>query len=282
VAVLADKIVVADTVNFASVILQQYDASGAPVGAPIPLASEDGEDLAIGASGTSALVLWAGTASIQARGFSAGAAVGAAPYLFAKTGLVHDLSASVVASDDDLFAVAFSGNDTGYSYQTAFGRGTTTGRVGDPSNLFSGHAARHVVALARTPPGYALLVGVDEGPVPYALLVLLDVGGRPTTAGLKLVGTGDGSGLVVNGSEIGVLAHRTETHGQSVLVAAEFRPFDLNGAPLGPWVCFDPPAAMGDVGGALAADGAGYAALYRTKDGATSLVRFDHLGTGSL
>jgi len=181
-----------------------------------------------------------------------------------------------------LFAVVFSGNDTGVSNQTAFARGTATARSGDPTNLFKGDVGRRVVGFARTPSGYALLMGVDDGTTPYAMLVLLDHGGRRASAGLKLLGTVDGTSLSVSGTEIGVLARRKEGQGANALFAVEFRPFDASGAPLGPWVCFEPPGADVDFGGAIAAEGTGYAAVFRTRDGNTSLARFDRLGTGSL
>lgn len=259
--------------------LQAYDATGAPAGAEVKLGDEDPEALAAGVDSTAALFLWGNKTrgTIQARAFSAGAADGMLPYDFARGVSVTAPSIAVSTVKDGLFAAAFSTGSNG-AYQTAFGRGSRTARSGDPSELFTGAVARRVVGMTHTPSGFAILLTVQDGSNPYAMLVLTDVGGRRTSAGLKLLGTIEGSAIVANGSEIGVLAHRRE-NGK---VAVEFRAFDLAGAPIAPWVCLDAAGDDGDLGGGLAADGAGYSAIFRAADGSASLARFDHAGTGAL
>ena len=264
----------------AEVALQAYDATGA-AGADVTLAGEDPEGLAAAVDSTAAFFVWGNRtrATFQARAFGAGAAAadGTQPYDFARGVVVTAPSIAVATVKDGLFAAAFSTGSDG-SFITAFGRGSRTARAGDPSLLFSGAVGARVTGLARTPSGFAILFTVQDSSKPYAMLVLTDVGGRRTSAGLKLVGTIEGSAIATNGSEIGVLAHRREAG----KVAVEFRAFDLAGAPVAPWVCLDTPGDDVDLGGGLTADGAGYSAIFGAADGSASLARFDHVGTGAL
>ncbi len=259
--------------------LQAYDPTGALAGAEVNLAGEDPEALAATVDSTAAFFVWGNRTrgTLQARAFGAGAADGMLPYDFARGVDVSTVSIAVAPVKDGLFASAFSVGGNG-AFVTAFGRGSRTARSGDPSELFTGAVPRKVVGMTRTSSGFAILVTVQDSSNPYAMLVLTDVGGRRTSAGLKLVGTVEGSAIVTNGSEIGVLAHRRE-NGK---VAVEFRAFDLAGAPLAPWVCLDAPGDDTALGGGLVADGAGYSAIFRAADGSASLARFDHFGTGAL
>jgi hypothetical protein len=261
--------------------IQPHDANGTPSAVASDLADEDPEGVAGGADGNAALFVWANgfSKTIRARGFGA-APTGTAPYDLARGALIGLPSIAVSTVKDGLFAVVFSGEGPGAS-QTVFGRGSTTARIGDPSELFSGDVKRTVVGLARTPAGFAVLLTVLDDAEPYAMLVLTDAGGRRTSAGLKLLGTRGAAALAVQGSEIGVLAERRADGAASTV---EFRPFDVSGAPVGPWVCLDAPGVNGvaDRGGGLVADGSGYSAVFRANDGSISLARFDHLGTGGL
>jgi hypothetical protein len=259
--------------------VQPYDATGAPAGAEVNLAGEDPEALAATVDSTAAFFVWGNRTrgTLQARAFGAGAADGMLPYDFARGLDVSTVSIALAPVKDGLFASAFSVGGNG-TFVTAFGRGSRTARSGDPFELFSGEVPRTVVGMARTPSGFAILLTVQDSSKPYAMLVLTDVAGRRTSAGLKLLGTIEGSAIVTNGSELGVLAHRRE-NGK---VAVEFRAFDFAGAPLAPWVCLDAPADDTALGGGLVADGAGYSAIFRAADGSASLARFDHFGTGAL
>ena len=261
---------------------QSYDLTGIPAGNPVTLANEAVDGLAIGADDQSALVVWATKNAVRGRGVTKGAAAGDGGYDLALGAIVNAPSMAVSSVKSGLFAVVFSGDDTGSRYQTAFGRGSATARIGDPSNLFTGAMPRSVVGLARTPAGFAVLVTVADGANPYAMLVLTDAGGHKTSAGLKLLGTREARGVAVNGSEIGVLAHRREGTAFESRSAVEFRAFDVAGAPLGPWVCLEPPGDETELGGGIVADGTGYAAIFRAADGSASLARFDRLGTGAL
>jgi hypothetical protein len=271
--------------NFDRAIVQTYDASGAASGSPVVLANEYPSSvgiLAAGADDKTALVAWTTPAGVRARGFAGTAAAGDSAYTLAVTSKLHDPTSLVVSSvQSGLFAVVFSGNDGGSLHQTAFGRGSATERIGDPSNLFTGEVARTVVGLARTPSGFALLVTVNDGANPYAMLVLTDAGGRRKSAGLKLLGTTAASGLAVTGSEIAVLALRREGTAFESKTAMELRAFDLSGAPIAPWVCLEPPGSARIAGGGIVAESNGYAALFQASDGSTSLARFDHVGTGA-
>lgn len=260
--------------------VQRYDATGAAVGDAVALSFDEGLGLAAGADDQAALLVWATANAFVARGIADGGAAGDAAYELAVGAKGREPSIAVSSVKSGLFGVAFSGND-GVLSQTAFGRGSTSARIGDPSNLFTGEVARTVAGFARTPSGFALLVTVDDGPNPYAMLVTTDAGGRRTSAGLKLVGTSRASGIAVNGSQIGVLAHRREGTAFASKTAVEFRPFDLAGAPLGPWTCLDVPGDETALGGGIIADGHGYAVISRAADGSAALARFDHLGTGA-
>lgn len=264
--------------GFDRAMAQTYDLTGAPVGASVFLANEYPDSvgtLAAGADDKSTLLVWSTRGGVRARGFLSGAPAGDSAYTLAVTSKLVDASMAVSSVQSGLFAVVFSGSDGGLAYQTAFGRGSTTTRVGDPSNLFTGEVSRTVVGLARTPTGFALLVTVNDGANPYAMLVLTDAGGRRQSAGLKLLGTVAGSGIAVRGSEIGVLAQRREGTAFASKAATELRAFDFNGAPIAPWSCMEPPGTSPVAGGGVVAESNGYAALFEASDGRTSLARFD-------
>lgn len=270
------EILFAGTIDFLSVGAQRFDANGAPLGDAVVLDGQVARGISVGSDGQRGFVAYAVPNAIWALAVGATTDAGAAPFELALTDRTNAPTLSIAPATNGLFAFAFSGDDGGESFQTAFGRATATGRAGDPQRLFEGRAPRHVVRLARTPNGFALLLGVT-GSQRYAMLVMLDVGGRPTTSGLKLLGTLDGADLAVRGEELGVLARRYE----GGRAAVEFRPFDLRGNPLGPWVCLDDLGGRTDLGGGLTADGNGYAAVYRAQDQTTYFARFDRLGTGS-
>jgi hypothetical protein len=277
--VLDGQIVFGGGIGTQSASIQAYGTNGAPTGAEVPLVFEEPAGLALGSDAHAGLAVWATRTNVRARGFAGGAPAGTDAYELAVGARTRTPSIAVSSVKDGLFAVAFSGDD-GSAYQTAFGRGSATARIGDPSNLFTGPVARSVVGLARTPSGFALLVTVADGANPYAMLLLTDAGGRRTSAGLKLMGTLEATAIAVKGSEIGVLAQRREGDAFEAKIGAEFRAFDLAGAPLGPWVCLEPPVSASGHGGGLVAESNGYAALFGASDGSTSLARFDHLGTG--
>jgi hypothetical protein len=106
----------------------------------------------------------------------------------------------------------------------------------------------------------------------------MNVGGRRTSPGLKLLGTREARAVVVNGSEIGVLAHRRDADAGVASQGVEFRAFGLDGAPVGPWICMDALSSEINLGGGLVVDGTNYAAIFKAADGSTSLARFDHSG----
>ena len=94
---------------------------------------------------------------------------------------------------------------------------------------------------------------------------------------------GAGRGLAAVGSRAVLTVGTILTDSGDALYAPEFRPFDDSGAPLGSWVCLQPPTSSEPtaVGVGLAADGTGYAAILNANDGSAVLARFDHLGTGT-
>ncbi len=275
--VLGAQILHGGHIDFAAPLLQAYGPNGAALGEPVKLATGDPEGMAVGTDDKAALAVWATQNSFLARGFVGGAAAGEGPYELAVGANSFSPSMAVSSVKSGLFAVVFSG-DNGGLYQTAFGRGSNTARIGDPSNLFTGLVPRSVAGLARTPSGFALVTTVFDGPSPYAMLVLMNVGGRRTSAGLKLLGTREARAVVVNGSEIGVLAHRRDDTSANATQGVEFRTFDLDGAPTGPWICMDTLGSEINLGGGVLAEGANYSAIFKATDGSTSFARFDHAG----
>jgi hypothetical protein len=262
-----------------------YAMIGAAMGSAIPLSSATPSEIALGANGDGgALVGWGASGAVRGRGVNGTVAAGSAAFDLGITNYTQSFSISVIDDGSGLFAYAFSGNEgAGVTYQTAFGRATTTERAEDPFVLFSGATPVEVVQLAKTPSGYALLIGAGAAS-PFTGLVLLDPLGNPTSIS-RLDGAVRALSIAVQGAELGIAAivATAESEAGEPLYAPEFRPFDSTGAPLGPWVCLQNllptlPTAQG-VG--LAADGTGYAAVFNANDGSVLLARFDHLGTGA-
>ena len=271
--VLGDQVFFAGSTSTTGVGVQAYSSTGQPAAGVIALADEPrNEPVRIGVSGNAALVVWPTFNGMRARATNAMAPI-AATYDLALTHKTSTASAAVTpAIAPDLFAAVFSGDDTGAGHLTAYARGSTTGRAQDPFALFVGPTARHVVGIARAKDAYAMLAGVDDvdGIGSYAMLVLLDPYGRLATAGLRLLGTTDGAAIAANdaGTEFGVVARRKDGD-QNVLA---FRTFDTKGAPLSGWVCLDAPSPEPDLGGAIGAQGQGYAIVMRAADGSTALA----------
>jgi hypothetical protein len=249
---------------------------------PVELSTETASGLALAASTSAGLVAWGAATGLRGRGVQGTNPAGPGPFDLALTSFNRALSLSVIDDGSGLFAYAFSGDQGGSTYETAFGRATTTTRAEDPFILFSGATPRQVVQLVKTSSGYALLIAA-AGPTPFAGLVLLAPLGNVTSIH-RLDGAVAALSIAVQGTELGVAAIGTTTNDAgATLYAPEFRPFDSTGAPLGPWVCLQDPIAAPQTtpGVGLAADGTGYAAILNANDGSAVLERFDHLGTGN-
>jgi hypothetical protein len=269
--------------------LLTYQATGTEQGSPIMLGQEYPTDMALASGAGGVLAAWGASTGLRGRGTQGTSAAGSAPFDLALTTLTGELTVSAIADGNGFFAFAFSGDNGGgggsETYQTVFGRATSTARSGDPVALFTGSTHREVVQLANTGSGYVLLLSVGKpalgGPSPFAAMAFFDVSGNVSHIE-RLDGTSSALGLAVQGSEIGVVALRTDlAEGGTVDYVPEFRPFDATGSPIGAWVCLDVETATTAVGAVLAPYGTGYASLVSSTDGAVSLERFDHLGTGS-
>lgn len=125
-----------------------------------------------------------------------------------------------------------------------------------------------VVTLVRTSEGYALLLNTEvTSSRADALVVLLNRFGQLAGPAHKFEGASMGYGIAAQKEGLAILARKRG--------ADAFRPLDAMGGAIGPWVCLDAEIPNRDQSGSLAADGLGYAAIYRDPDGATYFV---HLG----
>lgn len=172
---------------------------------------------------------------------------------------------------DGSFGAAWAGGRADGSFLSRFARVAPDGSSAPLVELTGPSAAHWISAITRTPTGHALLLS-GGSPPDAAYLVLLDPGGKVVSAARKLGGASYGYGIAALGTEIGVVAKRTSGE-------AAFRRFSADGASLGPWVCLDQPSMDSFDMAGIDADGAGWAIVYRTPQGAEVLLRLDATGT---
>lgn len=254
------------------VVYARFDATGQAVGAPMTVTgSELRTNVALGAGGGHALVVWTTETAVRARGVDDGV-LGTTAFDLASPAATSFFLASAAFDGADGFGVAYSAAGSAGAYAMTFVHAKSAGP--DPGGavlLLESARPIGLAALARTSAGYALLF---NAPGPAVDLVLLDAGGHPTTPVQRLEGASTGWALAVNGGELGVVAGRASGE-------VEFRPFSAADAhALGSWVCLDAASQDPDERATVDADGAGYAVVYRRPSRGEALVRFDHLGTG--
>jgi hypothetical protein len=154
---------------------------------------------------------------------------------------------------------------------------------GTPVEIVNGAVQFTVVQIVPTPNGFmALLLGAGGDNHVYTLP--LDGAGKVAGSARRLLGADVPWGMAVLGNEVGLVTSSNDI----IVDGAEgprkpmFRPLDLTGHPIGPWVCLDnqvPGRQAQDI--AIAAESKGYAVVFKSVNDDTVLTRFDHLGTGN-
>jgi len=265
------------TTPYYDVLYQRYDATGAPVGGPVELASgevaEGGPWIAGNDSGES-LVIWALGGRLRARGISSAGSPAGDPFDFGEGTFDTAVTLSATAGAGG-YAVAWSGEPQPGTHSTWFALTTSTALSGQAHEIASSCSATHrVLRLVALTNGYSLLLEAGAPPDLSVYLLYLDAEGQPEGAARRLAGAVAGWDLAARpDDELGVVVSHA---GQET----RFRPFDAAGEPLGSWVC------LAGTGGlfnraAIDADGSGYAAMYWQPGNTEMFARFDRLGTGA-
>lgn len=254
----------------------KYDPGGQALGAASLLSDDKPYSLAIGNANERSLVAWSTGTNVRGRVVDmAGAPDG--PTFDLETSSAQDSWAASIApassSSGAEFAIAWTDHrHFGDEWRAYFAFVKPGSLSGLGNRLFSNAAAHAVVKLVKTPSGYAMLVNTEINVTKaVVIVVLLDDFGRQIGT-RRLEGAEYGFGLAAQGSELGVVVRKSDGNDA-------FRPLDASGAALGPWVCLASAAPNADHAAAIAADGAGYALLYRAPDGSTNLAKLGRLGT---
>jgi len=257
-----------------SVLFQRYLADETPVGNATTIASGMMSALAIGGGGGSSLVLLRDGGVIRARRVSpSGVLWPLWPLTLDSAWPLTDMTARVVGGGDS-YAAVWSGKRSDGQFSSWFIQVKATGAHGSPFNMTASAAEHWVSGFVSTTKGYAMLYSGGNPPSAAYLVTQDDMGGA-AGQGWKLGGAAYGLGLASNNGALGVLVKRDSGE------LAFRRYHDWTGAPLGPWVCLDGPSSDSSDMAAIDADGAGWAIVYRTPQGAVRLLRIDADGTGA-
>jgi hypothetical protein len=192
------------------------------------------------------------------------------PFDFGNGTFTDVLFLSVARAADD-FAVLWTGKRPDDTFQSSFVKLDIDGTLGAPVDITAADELHQINKLVATPNGFAALV--MAGPPTFSpYLLLLDENGAVRGSAHRLMGAYFGWDLSVGDDAIGIVAARESGEPQ-------FRPFDLDGEPLGPWVCL---TGVTDISLPSAVDqnGDGWAVIYRDAQGAIQFSTFDRLGTG--
>jgi hypothetical protein len=259
-------------------VYQRFDELGMPLGQRIDLGWADPATVpAIAGAEERALVVWAAGGVLRGQNIDGDGFAAGEPFAFG-AGTFTGYVSLAVSSRPGGFAVAWSGRDASGTERIWFATVTDGGLDYEPMPLGASAGRVDVVRLVATPDGFALLV---TGPLPRVApyVFLLDAAGAQAGPAFLLEGAFYAWDLAVLGDELGILAHRETGE-------PELRPFAADMSPLGPWVCLDEAGDIGDRG-AIAAESAGYAVIYRRPDpddesgGKQVFVRVDDRGTGA-
>ena len=155
-------------------------------------------------------------------------------------------------------------------FQTWFLPLAPGGAVADPLLLHETTPVQHDLhRVVATDKGFSVLIS-DDDLTPRLLSV--DPMGVEIES-LELPGIAAVYDLATNGNELAVLAGRSTGEPQ-------VRVFDAALDPVGPWVCVSGPENLA-VPPAVAADGSGWAVLFQSENGASSMIRVDATGAGA-
>ena len=252
------------------VVYRRFDPQGQPVGDALSIAAAIPDAVDIAGREGEALVVWASAGSIHARGIDANGQPAGPAFEVASNAYVDTIALTATATADG-FALAWTGDDMHAKFITSVAFASTTALQEQPLMLIFTAARHRVMKLERTQAGFVMML-TGAPPTFPAYLMALDEQGFVIGSGKELEGAQFGWDVAARGDELGVIAVRSTGEPQ-------FRAFDANLEPLGPWVCLDAPTSVTTNIGAISSDGAGYAVLHRTADGAEVLTRFDRLGT---
>jgi hypothetical protein len=110
-------------------------------------------------------------------------------------------------------------------------------------------------------------------------VIPLDATGTVSGAAHRLVGSDIAWDVAVQGNQLGVVGNQIlYEDGGSTMDSRLFRPLDLTGKALGPWVCVGPPQPAGPVDMAIDSDGTGFAVVSQDPAGDEVLTRFNAMG----
>jgi hypothetical protein len=269
--------------NDTSIEYQRYDAQGAPSGGRVSVqASVTPSPSTIwtgtGAGGT--LGVWLSGKTMYAGAVTAAGASAGAAWQLSNDG---NSAAASIAYANGKYAIMWSVQPKSGVTIARFVLADPTGMSGAPVEIVNGAVQFTVVELVATPNGFlALLLGAGGDNHVYTLP--LDGTGKVSGPARRLLGADLPWGMAVLGSEVGIVTSSNDV----IVDGAEgprkpmFRPLDLTGHPIGPWVCLDdqvPGRQNQDM--AIAAESKGYAVVFKSVADNTVLARFDHLGTGA-
>jgi hypothetical protein len=254
-----------------SLLHQRYAPDLSPLGAPVPIANELPTSLALGGGDGASLVVWGAPGVLRARGVDASGALAGPAFDFGEGTVGDYFRAAVAPSSGGVFAIAWTGDSEPGTHETHFATATLTGVVTTPTRVLESTSQHRVSFLARASTGYVLLLDATiEGS--SNLLVRLDDDGHVVGRAKRLLGALYGWQVAVNGDAVAIVAKRASGE-------AELRVLDASLEPKSPWICVTGPSDELFHEAAVAADGAGFAVVARTPEGAEVLHRVDVEGS---
>lgn len=269
--------------DVAGPFLSTHRPDGSSIASAIAAFDGPGFGVAVGGGNGTALMVWAASTGIRARGIRQSALTTDEAFAIAATGDVTRFVASIARADDGTFGVAFSSESADATRRRlSFVPAAVDGRVGTGYNLHVGAQPRRVIQLLPWRTGWALLLEFGNGL--GAHLVFLTKDGRIDGAVRRFVGAGSGYGLATSAGELGVFALHAappsaddagaSDAGTNALFAA-FRPFDADASPLDGWVCLGDGVTNASTAAAILGEADGYTVAFPRANGDVALARFD-------
>jgi hypothetical protein len=262
------------------VLYARFDPQGTALGPAITLVAHLGGSptgVAIGGANGNSLVVWGSGGALYAQAINAGSPAGV-PFQLAANVYTTAVYATIAASATG-YAIAWTGDPVQGATESALAFATATGVTGSPTVLTVSSLAFKVHRLVAISSGYVLLV--DGAPIGTddVYVIPLDATGTVSGAAHRLVGSDIAWDVAVQGNQLGVVGNQIlYEDGGSTMDSRLFRPLDLTGKALGPWVCVGPPQPAGPVDMAIDSDGTGFAVVSQDPAGDEVLTRFNAMG----
>jgi hypothetical protein len=247
--------------------LAEYDAAGVAASLDYVPDAADGERLAVGSAGPTALVVWEKCGEVRARAHDGAHGDAMVPPFTLAAGVIGSTLRTSIAPAPQGFAVAVSARGAGTAVLTTLTFVTPEAIAGLPVVVASSERAYGVVRLARAGDGYVLLLQGEEDP-PSVFVLPLDAAGRAAPPAHRLVGAARGWDLAAQGDRLAVVATRADGR-------TAFRPLTAQGAAAGPWVCL---GGEGPAGLAPLPSQAGFRLVARSAGGEAFTASVDPLG----